>query len=313
MDILNELRNELDNLMWENFAIFKHEPEFIYHYTDIDAAKLIIDTGHFWVSEAFETIDPKEIIHIKEVIKVIINEKYSILETEKMKHCSDFFQHACNLVKKQAFILCFSLDKNSKRMWKTDAKKKGKIRICLRFNFQNITPNPFSEFPFQERYFVDHHGNDIKIKLLNLNHFVTYDNRIKYKKIEEYMNLVYETIKRLSNDNIDEELYKDELALLVDIFTDIFLFACFSKVSKLKKEKEYRMLYLFPDDSKFPLILETRMLDNKKVRYVSMNMKANNTFSLDRIYVKRKYLVIAKRELNPLIEKLSNRIEVKHV
>ena len=113
--------------------------------------------------------------------------------------------------------------------------------------------------------------------------------------------------------NIDEELYKDELDLLGEIFTDILLFACFSKVSKLKKEKEYRMLYLFPDDSKFPLILETRMLDNKKVRYVSMNMKANNTFSLDRIYVKRKYLVIAKRELNPLIEKLSNRIEVKHV
>ena len=313
MHILNELRNELNKLMWKNFAIFEHEPQFIYHYTDIVAAKSIIETGQIWVSEAFETTDPNEIIHIKEVIKSIINDKYSFLETEKMKLCSDFFQHACDMVNKQTFILCFSLDKNSKRLWKTDAKEKSEIKVCLRFNFQNITPIPLSEFPFQERYFVDHYGNDNKIKLINLNHSVTYDNDVRYKKIEEYMNLVYETMKRLPNDKIDEELYKDGLALLVEIFTDIFLFACFSKISKLKREKEYRMLYVFHNDSKFPSILKTRMCGNKKVRYVSKNMKADNTFSLDSIKTKRKHLVKARRELNPLIEKLNNRIEVKHV
>ena len=285
MENLDEIRNNLNSLMWNNFIINDKDYDFLYHYTGLDSAKSIIESGQFWVSEAFVTTDPNEIIHIKEVIKAIIETKYSSIENEIMEICSDSFQQACDMVNKLAFILCFSLDRNSKRLWKKYDKKKDKIRVCLRFNFQNITPSPSSELKSQYRYFVDHYGNDNKIQLQIFNHFVTYDNDIKYKKIEEYMNLIYETINNIPYDNYNEKLYNDEFVLLGDIFTDIFLFSCISKDKDWIDEKEYRMLYLFPDDSEFPSILEKRMHENKEIRYVSTNMKANNTFSLNRIFV----------------------------
>lgn len=88
----------------------------------------------------------------------------------------------------------------------------------------------------------------------------------------------------------------------MEIFSDILLFAFFSKVSELKGEIEYRMIYFFHNDSKFPLILKTRMLNNKEIRYVSTNMKANNTFSLNRIFVNhKKDIKVVKKVLKSII------------
>ena len=297
----DELRNELNELMMNNFVIPEREPQYLYHYTDLDSAKSIIESGQFWVSDAFTTTDEKEIIHVKDIINRIINAKYSFLENENMKQCSDFLQYAIDIVKTKVFILCFSLVKDSKPLWEKYSDN-NKIGVCLRFDFKNITPNPVSDLFSRERYFVEHNGKDIKIQLLVPNHFIIYNESIKYKKIEEYMNLVYKVINRIPINNFDEELYKDEINLLVDIFTDTLLFSSFSKVSKLKDEKEYRMLYLFKKDSKFQLILKTRMKENKNIRYVTTNMKANNTFSLNRIFVSnKKDIREVKKELNPFI------------
>ncbi len=299
MKNLIEIRNNLNNMMFKNFII-NNEPKFLYHYTSLDSAKSIIESGQFWVSDAFTTTDDKEIIHVKDIINTIITEKYSFLENEKMKLCSDLFQHVCDIIKTNAFILCFSLVKDSKSLWGESTKKKDKIRVCLRFNFNKISPNLVSELHSQERYFVENNGKITKIQLKILNHFVTYNNRMKYKKIEEYMNLVYSVLVRIPFNTINFDIYKKELELLSDIFTDIFLFSCFSKVSKLKNEREYRMLYIFPDILKFPLILSNRILKTKIVKYVTTNMKANNTFSLNRIFVRREIKEV-KKELKPYI------------
>ena len=302
MENLNEIRNNFNSLMMENFVFNDKASEFLYHYTDLDSAKLIIDSGQFWVSDAFTTNDEDEIIHVKDIINRIINNKYSFLENEKMKQCSDFFQYAIDTAKTNVFILCFSLVKDSNPLWKDYAKKNDKVGVCIRFDFKNITPALVSELFSQERYFVDQNGKDIKMQLRILNHFVTYNENIIYKKIEEYMNLVYKTIKRIPIDNFDEELYKDEIDLLVDIFCDILFFSFFSKVSGWKDEIEYRMLYFFPDILKSPLILKSRIRDNKKIRYVSTNMKANNTFSLNRIFVSnKKDIKVVKKVLKPII------------
>lgn len=301
MEDLNEIRNNLNDLIFNNF-ISNNESEFLYHYTDLYSAKLIIESGQFWVSDAFTTTDVEEIIHVKDIINEIINDKYSILENENMKLCSDLFQHGCDTFKTNAFILCFSLAKDSKKLWEKYSNNKDTIGVCLRFDFKNITLNPVSDLLSQERYFVDHNGKDIKIQLLVSNHFVTYNESIKYKTIEEYMNLVFKTIKRVPIDNFDEELYKGEIDLLVDIFSDILLFAFFSKISKYQEEIEYRLIYFFHNDSKFPLVLKTRMRNNKEIRYVSTNMKANNTFSLNRIFVRNKQNIReVKKTLKPFI------------
>ena len=295
------IRNNLNDLIFNNFII-NNDSEFLYHYTDLYSAKLIIESGHFWVSDAFTTTDDEEIIHVKNIINRIINDKYSFLENEKMKQCSDFFQYACDTAKTNAFILCFSFVKDSKPLWKKYEKDNNKIGVCLRFDFNKITPNLVSELFSQERYFVDTKGNDIKIQLRILNRFVTYNEITIYKKIEEYMNIVYKTINRIPIDYTDDKLYKDEINLLVDIFSDILFFAFFSKVSGWKDEREYRMLYFFPDISKFPLILKSRMRKNKTVNYVATNMKTNNTFSLNRIFVSsKKDIRVVKKELKPYI------------
>jgi len=311
MENLNEIRNDLNSLMMENFVFNDKPSEFLYHYTDLYSAKLIIDSGQFWVSDAFTTTDDEEIIHIKDIINRIINNKYSFLENEKMKQCTDFFQYACDTAKSNAFILCFSLVKDSKPLWKKYEKDNDKIGVCLRFDFNKITPKLFSELFSQERYFVDQNYKDIKIQLRILNHFVTYNENTIYKKIEEYMNLVYKTLNRIPIDYTDDKLYKDEINLLVDIFSDILFFAFFSKVSKFQGEREYRMIYFFHNDSKFSSILKTRMRKNKEIRYVSTNMKTNNTFSLNRIFVShKKDIREVKQQLKTLID---DNIKIKSI
>ncbi len=301
MEALENISQKLNSIMFENF-VYNNEFEFLFHYTDLDSVKSIIEKGQFWVSDAFTTNDKNEIIHVKKIIDELINKKYSNIETEKKEIYSFAFDTACDRIKANAFILCFSLIKDSKSLWNNYAKKNDKTGVCLRFDFSKITPNPLSELISQERDFVDHNGEDVKVQLLVLNHYVTYDNNEKRIKIEEYLDLVTEVLTRIEIDNFDEALYKNELELLVEVFTDILLYSFFSKNSTWRDEKEFRMLFIFPDIDKHKSIFRSRVRGKQEIKYVSLNMKSDNTFSLNRIFVgSKKDIKKVKRELKSFI------------
>ena len=280
----DELRKDLNNLMRNNFKILEREPQYLYHYTPtLDAAKSIIETGQFWFSDAFTTTDKNEIIHIKNIIEEILKDDYSI-KRSKMHFCLEFFNHICELANKVVFIFCFSVDENSNYLWDSCASN----GACLRFKFNSITPDLYEELAGQYRYFVDKNGDNFRIKIINHNNLVSYDNVYKKERIKEYLHLVYKCIEDLPEYDFDENQYASEMDLLGEIYYDIFLFSCFTKDIKRNVEKEYRLLLFFEDVSKLPLFLKTRMRYDKEIRYVSMNMKANNTFPLDRVFIETK-------------------------
>lgn len=302
MKQLNEIYNELNTLMYNNF-IFNNEHDYLYHYTDLDSAKSIIENSQFWVSDAFTTNDEKEIIHIKDLINDIVIEKYHNLEDEKKDIYLFAFDRACELLKINTFILCFSLSKNSKPLWNDYAKKDSKTGVCLRFDFDNITPNPIKEILSQNRYFIDVSGKSVKVKLLVFNHHVTYDYIEKRTKIEEYLELVTEILEHINLAYFDESQYTKEFDLLVQIFTDVMLYSFISKEASWKAEVEFRMVFIFPDIDKYNTIFKSRMRKAKEVKYVSLDMKSDNTFSLDRIFVNsKKDLKIAKRVLKNVVD-----------
>ncbi len=302
MKSINKLRNDLNDIMFNNFIVSEKSPQYLFHYTDIDAAKSIIQTGQFWVSDAFVTNDTKEIVHIKNAIDEIITTKYSSINFEKMVICIDLFDHVCNLIKENVFILCFSLSNDSKKMWINYSKRGNKTGVCLRFNFQDITPNPLHDLLTQDRYFVDQNENDNRIQVKNLNHQVTYDKSLVMEKIGEYLDLIFQVLEPISINESNFESYKNEFNLMSDIFTDMFLFSCFSKLSSFEYENEYRMLYVFPDSSVYPSILKTRFYKYKEIRYVRTNMKSNNTFSLDRVYIENSNFNKSKSEIKKCLK-----------
>ena len=302
MKQLDVIYNELNSLMYSNF-IYENEYEFLYHYTDLDSAKSIIENEQFWVSDAFTTNDKKEIIHMKDIIDSIVKEKYQNMEEEKKDIYLSAFDRACDILKLNTFILCFSLIKDSKPLWNDYANKGGKKGVCMRFDFNKINPDLLTELQSQKRFFLDDSGNDVEVELLVLNHYVTYSNKEKRTKIEEYLKLVTDVLNRINLVDFDDTLYKSEFELLILIFTDILLYSFLSKDSSWKSEEEFRMVFIFPDIIKCDSIFKVRKRGAQDVKYVSLNMKSNNTFSINRIFVKNKRdLDIVKKTLKPVIK-----------
>lgn len=313
MNKLNQIQEKLNEIMMNNFVISETNILYLYHYTTLYNARSIIESGQFYISDSFKTNDPREIIHIKNIMEEIIDEnvEYQIYKEALFS----FFDTTCNLIKNKSFILCFSLDNKSPKLWKEYSKQGG---VCLRFNAESLIPNGYDESTGQHRFFEDKNGKVIKILTKNLNHKVYYDKVHIKSKIKEYLSLTFECLKLISIDAIenDPELvsnYKDEFDLLNDIFTDIFLYSCFSKENEWKSEIEYRMLYLIYNEKILGEIVHHRKsFDGKKViDFLKLNLKCNNTFSLNRVFVKqKKYLKTARRELKRVID---NEIKIKTI
>ena len=284
MKQLCDIRGRLNSLIRDSF-VDTTEYKFLYHYTDLDSAKSIIENGQFWVSDAFTTNDVNEIVHVRNVIQKVLLNNFQNRSAEIDDICLSFFDRACELIKKNTFILCFSLTKDSKPLWNDYAKRDSKIGVCLRFDFNTIKPNLLLELEAQKRMFMDANEHDIEVTLKVLDHKVTYSSKAKEAKIREYLELVADVLERINLDSFNTQLYKEELDLLCEIFTDILLYSFISKDSSWKNEEEYRMVFIFPDVSQCDSLLKIRKRGTLDIRYVSLNMKTNNTFSLSRIYV----------------------------
>ena len=304
MNKIDTLRLKLNELMRDNFIIPERIPQYLYHYTSsLDSVKSIIETGNFWVSDIFTTTDNNEILHIRNIIKEILIEEYSLKES-KMKYCLDFFDLICELLKKSVFILCFSVSKNSTHLWDSCASN----GACLRFRFEDINHLVPKDLNDQYRYFADQKGNNIKENIFNINHLVSYDNDYKKDRALKYLELIYECIKDWPDYDLDEKQYKNELNLLNDIYTDLFLFSSFTKDHELNIEKEFRQIYLFPDLTKLDPILKTRIRENIQVRYVSINMMSSST---DRVYVPSKNYKDFKKSIKVSLKKIGNKANIK--
>lgn len=285
MKHLGDIRDKLNSLIRDSF-VDTTEYKFLHHYTDLDSAKSIIEKGQFWVSDAFTTNDVNEIVHIRNVIKKVLLNNFQNRSAEIEDICLTYFDRACELIKKNTFILCFSLTKDSKPLWKDYAKRDSKIGVCMRFDFNTIKPNLLLELEVQKRVFMDANEHDVEVTLKVLDHRVFYSSKEKEDKIKEYLELVADVLERIDLDSFNTQLYEEELGLLCEIFTDILLFSFISKDSSWKDEEEYRMVFIFPDVSQCDSLLKIRKRGTLDIRYVSLSMKTNNTFSLSRIYVK---------------------------
>jgi hypothetical protein len=278
------------------------ENQYLYHYTDLDSAKSIIEKGQFWVSDAFTTNDENEVVHTRDIVKKLFLTHFQQRGEEVERICFSTFDTAVELIRKHAFILCFSLTKNSIPLWKHYARKDGKTGLCMRFDFSTIKPNPIIELMSQKRVFQDANDNDVDVELLVLDHKVTYSESDKQARIKEYLELASDVLEHIDLDNCTAAAYEKELDLLEDIFSDILLFSFISKDSSWKAEEEYRMVFLFPGAVQLDSILKTRKRGDHNIRYVTLNMKSNNTFSLNRIYVNsKKDLKFVKRSIKSFI------------
>ena len=309
MKSLEQINRDLTALMVNNY-IFSNKLRFLYHYTDLDSAKSIIENEQFWVSDAFSTNDEKEIIHIRETIDAIVNEEYQDMEPWRKDFCKSAFDIACDLLKLNTFMLCFSLIKDSKSLWENYANKDSKIGVCMRFDFEKIAPNPVSELLAQKRYFLDQRGNAVEVELRVLDHSVTYSKQEIQIRIDEYLGLVAAVLNRMSLKDFNDPDYEDERELLVNIFTDILLYSSLSKESSWSDEKEFRMVFIFPDIIKYDSLIKVRKRGAQEVRYLSLNMKANSTFSLSRIYVSSENDLISVKLSLKNFENKGTRIKV---
>ncbi len=172
IDILKE---ELNRLMYQNLVI-ESNPDFLYHYTSVDATKSIISNNQLWASDAFKTNDNNEIIYIKNIL----------LETCFQKGDNSLLREVIEIgvdkiyewMSRRTFIVCFSSIKKSRKLWNEYSKNDG---VCIRFTPNNSLPIRDCLKDKMIRTFYDINDQIITVefpKLLEYSHSVCYNKLV---------------------------------------------------------------------------------------------------------------------------------------
>jgi hypothetical protein len=192
--------------------INENNPDTIYHYTDLDGFKGMIDTSCIWLSDYSYLNDASELLHGG---KLISEAALKMLDLPKYKSMQELIQIWIESIKKVNYRVCiasFSSDGDSLSQWRSYGSN-----IAVGFNTNSPIGYP-SETHFKPvEYDVYKQEKLINLFLCHMCQAYTVDNSSgRLEKAKD----IYESISRL-------------IALMV-----------FFKDSGFKDEMEYRIAYI---------------------------------------------------------------------
>ncbi len=211
------------------------EPEVIYHYTDLNALKSIVENNTLWATNTKFVNDIEERRYIANVLDLLLPpnssaDTISLFDTIKheIQDYGDTDSHRGeihDIIRKHsadAYIISFSVNQDSLPLWSGYAQKQG---LNIGFNRQKLRSDIYNAF--------DGEANDVLCgKVLYVN------NKADNRNLQILQTMIYEICDDCLQRNIDAELINSILA------SHIMYIRNFVKSESMQSEEEYRMVII---------------------------------------------------------------------
>ncbi|NQV17142.1 MAG: DUF2971 domain-containing protein [Armatimonadetes bacterium] len=240
-----------------------YQGKLISHYTNINSLISIISTGHFWASNSMFLNDKSEIIHLKNIIKKNIKRSFPKEDAAEFNTwVLKLFNSVINQISKNTFIISFSTEHDYLTLWSNYSFNYGcSMNLSRNDIISNIDINTPS---ILSNNIITDHG------------LVIYDNSIKSKIVNEYLEILYSLCKITplrSNEEIESN--KWILPIIKRIFTRLFMTASLTKDKYFESEKEYRFVCNV-DVKSDPSLLHFRESNGLIIPYVEVKSLFRN-------------------------------------
>lgn len=220
----------------------KLAPDFLYHYTDVNAFQNIMKNGQLWASHIrFMNDYTEEFLALDKIIEILTKRAGSLdLDIEKLKKkIRKYFEE--EISRKGIFILSFSEKADDLNQWRAYGNKIPSY--CIKFNTQNLIQNlnhsfqKLSDIEEMKSFIrVDWDLNDRKRKFLLMP--CIYESDEQEKLLEEVIEDSLSYVER-TNDKIIESKLAQEIAKRLIIYAPIIKHRAF------KYEQEWRIIIIY--------------------------------------------------------------------
>lgn len=207
--------------------------DFIYHYTDVNALKSIVDQQRLWMTDLRFLNDRTEGVGLFDFIgKVIESGEYSDIVSNEQEY-NHFFHWLRTVIGIQrTYSVSFSSDYNSLSQWRSYCPDIG--GYCIGFNSEGIL----------DQCQVLGKGDKIIESPFNVYARCIYDDSSKHKlakKLMDVLSYVYKNACEIDASNIDNQ--PEEIKqFFIDALYDLHEGLSVVKDAAFHEEKEYRIL-----------------------------------------------------------------------
>lgn len=204
-------------------------PEFLYHYTSIEAFKSIIDKGEIWATSVdYIASDPSELSHAIEIADETLRERKKDFNKDGLYECCENVIKGREGFKKYAFIFSFSRWGNLLSQWRGYCPKGG---VSVGFSGDRIRKN-YGDACIQN-------GNMV----VNDNDYILeeYIYKCIYKP-EEQKKKINDLFTFLLEQTAPQEQVKSFFSKMIQTFSYSF------KHNSFEEETEWRLVYLLTED-----------------------------------------------------------------
>jgi hypothetical protein len=214
------------------------EPKIIYHYTDDVGLRGILESGQLWLSDIFSLNDPSELSHGLSQAVNLLNKKVENSPPEKRVFAEHFSNFLTFGLKNTAhyFVCSFSYDNDDLGQWRAYADNgRG---FALGFDAHSLV-NIFQQVS--------------RIAGAEASTFpVTYDDKQLVNIHSQLIEAVYPLISLPQNKSHNSSLSSEWRELLTSLSIHALHSAAYFKHKAYLNESEFRLLQVFPANSKIP-------------------------------------------------------------
>jgi len=246
---------ELENIL-KNDIYNKKPPATLYHYTGIDSLQKIVESKKLWASSIFHLNDASELRYAIDLLKKEMNKHFKNNQNDELKKIVHNFYSLLDSISLanydrnnqnylSAFVFSLSEEKDLLSQWRGYALEgKG---VSIGFNSQNINEKIIHQKLILAKCIYKKEERDSIIsKLCN-------------SLIKEF-----KTKKTVFSDYTSQE----EAKYLLEKITRIIKIFVFIKNEKFSEEKEWRILWVFPE----VVNVEFREGDTTLIPYIKIDI-----------------------------------------
>lgn len=252
------------------------ESLILYHYTNLDGLKGILNTRSIWLTNTSTLNDPTELTYGKDIILNSLNDKF-VEETEPLIKdlLSDIIAHVMTYesISFKTYVACFCEENNLLSQWRAYGHYGGGYNLGFKFN---------SNTEFYHRL------DDSRNKSYVILRKIIYNPIEQHKFVSDYLSSIISSAKEaiVQNDNgRNLPSYWASMASMeaVNILIDLLLSF---KNPVFSEEKEWRLIFARQASHKSEQ-LEFREADNNLIPYIDTevveNINGNPSFPINSI------------------------------
>lgn len=241
----------------------------LFHYTDLEGLRGILDSKQLWMSHMSSLNDPLEVEYGQKIIYDEINKRLIEEDNRDVRTFYDSIKQTISGFGKtlhHGFISCFCEDSNLLSQWREYSDRGG--GYCIGFNFNSTTRGAF------DKYEIENSLDQIKSGDQPLLRKLIYDEKIQRKLVNEYLDKITKgyskgIVGRIKNHFRTSNHHTAVMGgQAIDMLLDMVLSF---KHPAFKEEREWRILNI--------------VLENNDPENFSFRRSGNDLISFRKMYV----------------------------